>query len=95
MSPSKPEPSATGYLPTSAYFAAGAGPACNTLRSNLTGSGFTNVTCPSDSEKAAEFYITPPGGTKTKISPPGTTPKQAYDLTSAIQVIGAGPQRPR
>jgi hypothetical protein len=90
-----PEPKAApGYLPTSAYFASGAGGACSLIDRDCNNAGFWNVTGPTDSQKATELWITPPGGRKTQLSPPGTAPHEAYDLDSLITLVGTPPQRP-
>ena len=86
---SKPQPEATtAYLPSSAYFNTGGGPACDALRRALTSAGFTTVTGPTDGTKCGEFWITPPGGARTELSPPGTAPRQQYDIESVIQLVG-------
>jgi hypothetical protein len=59
----------------------------------LTAAGFTNVIGPSNSENATEFWITPIGGSRTQISPPGTTPKLRYDLGSEIALVGSSSGR--
>ena len=86
MASSKPQ--ATGGLPGCAYFAAGQGQGCDAIRSALGIAGFTSISGPSDSQKTSEFFITPTGGKKTQISPPGTTPRISYDLESAILLVG-------
>jgi hypothetical protein len=93
MGTSDPRPqTASAFLPSAAYFSAGAGPACDALRRQLTAAGFIDVTGPSDGQRASEFWITPTGGTRTEISPPGTMPKKAYDLDSLITLVGTPPQ---
>ena len=93
MASSSPKPAAqqaTAYLPNSAYFADGQGPPCNTLRSDISGKGFTKINGPTDSQKCTILSITPPGGARIQISPPGTTPRVPYDLESTITLVGTG-----
>jgi len=81
-------PAYSKLLPQSAYFAQGAGPACDQLRRDLANDGFTKVMGPSDSRQAGELWITPPGSTRVQISPPGTVPKKPYDIESEIVLVG-------
>ena len=76
----------TKKLPRSCFFSV-AGPHCNTLWDELDDAGFSNVTGAEGPDPAGQVWITPPGGQKTQISPPGNNPDQAYDLTSEIQLV--------
>jgi len=76
-------------LPDSAYFSQGAGLPCDRIRRDLGSAGFTQVTGPSDSRQATELWITPIGGPRVQISPPGSVPKKPYDIESEIVLVGA------
>jgi hypothetical protein len=85
--PSRYPKTSSAYLPGSAYFAAGGGGMCHSIWGDCQAAGFTNISGSDDSDKCSQFWITPPGGTRTQLSPPGTAPKREYDLNSQIQIV--------
>ena len=72
-------------LPRSCFFSS-AGPNCNNLWDLLDDAGFGNVQGSNEAAPTGQLWLTPPGGQKTLISPPGRNPDQTYDVTSQIEL---------
>ena len=73
-------------LPELAFFAQGQGPPGDQLREALAEAGFEDVLGGGD--KIFVLSVTPPGGAKEQISPPGNDPKREFDVASVITLLG-------
>jgi hypothetical protein len=94
MSPASPRIT-YNYLPDLAYFAAGAGPDRDLLFAALVANGFEFIVGTDDGHPAGELWIEPPGRPEVQISPPGTGPRQRYDTSSVITILGVSVALPR
>ena len=78
----------TVFLPGSAYFAQGAGPACDQLRRDLGNNGFTKITGPGSSQRGPRALDRAARRPARPDLAPGTTSPQPYDIQSAIVIVG-------